>query len=57
MLQYYMTIISYTQQLLDMDDLFGTSTNCTEVYKLLLLKVDTSGSWIRAFECGLRCKL
>ena len=25
---YYMTIIAYTQQLLDMEDLFGTSANC-----------------------------
>ena len=29
MLKYYMTIIAYTQQLLDMEDLFGTSANCT----------------------------
>ena len=27
MLQYHITIIAYTQQLSDMDDLFGTSTN------------------------------
>ena len=28
-LQYFMTIIEYTQLLLDMEDLFGTSANCT----------------------------
>ena len=28
-LQYYMTIITYTQQLFDMEDLFGTSANST----------------------------
>ena len=28
-LQYYMTIIAYMQQLLDMEGLFGTSVNCT----------------------------
>ena len=28
-LQYYMTIIAYTQQLLDMEDVFGTSANST----------------------------
>ena len=27
MLQYYMTIIAYTQQLLDMEDLFGTTAH------------------------------
>ena len=26
---YYMTIIACTKQLLDMEDLFGTSANCT----------------------------
>ena len=30
MIQYYVTIIAYTQQLLDMGDLFGTSANCRE---------------------------
>ena len=29
MLQYYMAIISHKQQLLDMEDLFGTSENCS----------------------------
>ena len=29
MLQYHITIISYTQQLLDLEDLFRTSANCT----------------------------
>ena len=28
-LQLYMTIIAYTKQLSDMEDLFGTSSNCT----------------------------
>ena len=27
MLQYYINIIAYTQQLLDMEDLFGTTAN------------------------------
>ena len=57
MLQYYMTIIAYTQQLLDMENLFGTSANCTIGIYTFILKVDTSGSWIQAFECGLICKL
>ena len=28
-LKFYITIIAYTQQLLVMEDLFGTSANCT----------------------------
>ena len=35
-----MTIIAFTHQLLDMEDLFGTSANCTVwAYKLCLQKV------------------
>ena len=55
MLQYYITIVAYTQQLLDMEDLFGTSANCTVVIYTFIVKVDTGGNWIRAFECGLIC--
>ena len=51
MLQYYMTIIAYTQQLLDMEDLFGTPANFINFY----FKKLASGSWILAFECGLIC--
>ena len=48
-----MTIIACTQQLLDMEDLFGTSANCTVA--IFIVKADTSGSWILAFECGPMC--
>ena len=34
-LQYYINIIANVNQLLDMEDLFGTSANLTEAYKLL----------------------
>ena len=48
-----MTIIAYTQQLLDMEDLFGTSANCkVGIWTFIVKKVDTSGSWIGAFKCG-----
>ena len=35
-LQYYINIIANAQQLLDMEDFFGTLANCTEAYTLLL---------------------
>ena len=49
-LKFYITIIAYTQQLLVMEDLFGTSANCT--VGTFIVKSCTSGSWIRAFKCG-----
>ena len=44
-----MTIKANAQQLLDMEDLFGTSANCTVGKTTFIVKVDTSGSWIQAF--------
>ena len=50
-----MTIIVSTRQLLDIEDFFGTSANCTVGIYTFIVKKYTSGSWITTFEYGLMC--
>ena len=54
MLQYSAAIIAYSQQVLDMQDLFGTLTNTIGTYNFIE-KGATNRSWIRAKERELLC--
>ena len=45
-----MTILTYTQQLLDMEDVFETLTNCTVAYKLYCKKLTQVERYYTAAE-------
>ena len=50
-----MAIIAYTQQAMDMKDVFGTLANCTVSIYTFIEKCDTNRSRIRAYQCDLIC--